>query len=87
MALILEIDLAVTILKYACLSLTVIMIIKVQTIIRKGYATVALCSQQETNIDKYERRIFQFKCIALFLASLVKILTNQYPLVLDLDAI
>ena len=52
-------------------------------LIRRGYAIVAMCSQ--TDYEKYERRMFRFRCNTLFLLGFIKVVFNQYPLLLDIQ--
>jgi hypothetical protein len=50
--------------------------------IRRGYAVIALCTQ--TDYEKYERRMFRLRCITMFLTAFIKVVFNQYPLLLDI---
>ena len=43
----------------------------------------ALSSQQSP--EKFESRVFRLKCVSIFLLTFVKVVFNQYPLLLDLQ--
>lgn len=70
---------------YAYLIFTLIIIIQVQSIVRRAYAVVALCTQHD--FERYERRVFRIKCICVFLVVFCKVFFNQYPLLIDLQMI
>lgn len=46
---------------------------------------VALCTQ--TDFEKYERRMFRLRLNAMFMMAFIKIVFNQYPLLLDIQVI
>jgi hypothetical protein len=71
--------------KYAYLLFCLVMLLQIRQLIRRGYAVVALCTQ--TDYEKYERRMFRLKCITLFLVAFIKVVFNQYPLLLDIQVI
>ena len=71
--------------KYAYQIFCIIMLFQIRHLIRRGYAVVALCTQ--TNYEKYQTRIFRLRCNTLFLCAFIKVVFNQYPLLLDIQVI
>ena len=50
--------------------------------IRRGYAVIAQCSQ--TNIDKFDRRMFKMRCSTLAILTVMKALFNQETILSDI---
>lgn len=68
--------------KTAYLIFTTFILLQIRQIVRKAYAVVALATQHD--VEKYERRIFRIKCNTIFMVCFVKIVLNQYPLLIDI---
>lgn len=68
--------------KTAYLIFTTFILLQIRQIVRKAYAVVALATQHD--VEKYERRIFRIKCNTIFMVTFVKVVLNQYPLLIDI---
>lgn len=70
---------------YAYVLYTFIAVLQVQQMVSRAYTVIALCSEYDK--EKYEKRMFRAKCLAVFLCTFIKVLLNQYPLLTDLQFI